>query len=270
MAFEIDGTKTPFQQLVAIMAKLRDPDGGCPWDIEQDFASIAPYTIEEAYEVSDAIDRGDMSDLRDELGDLLLQVVFHAQMAAEAGHFTVDEVAHSINEKMIRRHPHVFGSNTDIDSADAQTAAWEDVKAAERAAKGESDKPQSALDGVAVALPSLLRAEKLQKRAARTGFDWTDPSDIFDKLDEETAEVKDAVASGDASAIEDEIGDLLFVGANLARRFKVDPEQALKRANAKFERRFRLMEQLATDRGQDFSVLSLDEQEQLWQEAKKL
>jgi MazG family protein len=270
MAFEIDETKTPFQQLVAIMAKLRDPDGGCPWDIEQDFASIAPYTIEEAYEVSDAIDRGDMSDLRDELGDLLLQVVFHAQMAAEAGHFTVDEVTQSINEKMIRRHPHVFGSNTDIDSADAQTAAWEDVKAAERATKRKSDKPQSALDGVAVALPSLLRAEKLQKRAARTGFDWTDPNDIFDKLDEETAEVKDAIASGDASAIEDEIGDLLFVGANLARRFKVDPEQALKRANTKFERRFRLMEQLATNRGQDFSALSLDEQEQLWQEVKKL
>lgn len=270
MAFEVDQSKTPFEQLLAIMAKLRDPDGGCPWDLEQNFASISPYTIEEAYEVADAIDRGDMTDLREELGDLLLQVVFHSQMASEAGEFTIDDVATAINDKMIRRHPHVFADNSEIRSAQAQTSAWEDVKAAERSAKTPNDQPQSALDGVAKALPSLLRAEKLQKRAARTGFDWTDPQDIFAKLEEETGEVKEAMAARDEDAIEDEIGDLLFVCANLARRMKVDPEAALKRANAKFEGRFRAMEALARSRGVDFATLSLEEQEKYWQDVKRL
>lgn len=254
-------------RLVQIMAQLRDPDGGCPWDLEQDFSSIAPYTIEEAYEVADAIERADMPDLKEELGDLLLQVVFHSQMAKEEGHFTLSEVIHAINEKMIRRHPHVFGEE-DGRSSTEQTAAWEVVKANERAAKGKADTAASALDGVALALPALLRAEKLQKRAARVGFDWAEPEPIFDKLEEETQEVREAIKSGDPSAIEDEIGDLLFVAANLARRLKIDPEAALRGANAKFERRFRAMEELASQSGRTFSKLSLDEQELLWQSVK--
>lgn len=269
MALKDSKTISPIERLIQIMAKLRDPDGGCPWDLEQNFSTIAPYTIEEAYEVADAIERDDMADLRDELGDLLLQVVFHSQMANEAGLFSINDVADAINEKMVRRHPHVFGSDTTIKSADAQKSAWEDVKAAERSAKSETNAVESVLDGVAIALPALLRAEKLQKRAARSGFDWTNPEDIFDKLDEEVGEVREAITSGDKDAIEDEIGDLLFVGANLARRLKIDPEMALKRANQKFERRFRAMETLATDRGLVFSELNLDEQENLWQEIKK-
>lgn len=269
MAIYPDSKTTPFERLRVIMAKLRNPDEGCPWDLEQDFVSIAPYTIEEAYEVFDAIERGDMDDLRDELGDLLLQVVFHAQMAEEAGLFSVDDVATSINDKMIRRHPHVFDADADARTALAQSQAWEDVKAAERRSKHADNTPQSALDGVAKALPALLRAEKLQKRAARTGFDWTEPEDIFAKLDEEIGEVKDAMAAQDHDAIEDELGDLLFVCANLARRMDVDPEMALKRANKKFETRFRAMEQLARDRGQVFADLSLGEQEALWQDVKR-
>ena len=256
-----------FDRLREIMAQLRDPETGCPWDIEQDFASIAPYTIEEAYEVADAIEREDFADLKDELGDLLLQVVFHSQMAAEAGHFTVDDVAQAINDKMVRRHPHVFEA-ADGRDANGQTEAWETIKAKERASKQGTTESASALDGVARALPALMRAEKLQKRAARTGFDWTEPRDILSKLDEETREVTDAIDGGNIDEIEDEIGDLLFVAANLARRFKLDPEIALRKANAKFERRFRAMELLATSRGERFSELNLDDQDKLWGDVK--
>ncbi|KCZ94649.1 nucleoside triphosphate pyrophosphohydrolase [Hyphomonas johnsonii] len=255
-------------ELLEIMARLRDPDGGCPWDLEQDFASIAPYTIEEAYEVSDAIDRGDMAELRDELGDLLFQVVFHSQMASEQGLFDFADVADAIIAKMVRRHPHVFES-VDGRSADEQTTAWEVMKARERAAKQSNPDTPSALDGVALALPALLRAEKLQKRAARVGFDWTEAEPIFDKLIEETQEVKDAIASGNRDDIEDEVGDLLFVAANLGRRLGIDPEVALRRANAKFERRFKAMEQTASDNGEDFAGLTLDEQESYWQRVKR-
>lgn len=257
-----------FVRLLDIMARLRSPDGGCPWDLEQTFQSIAPYTIEEAYEVADAIERGNMNDLREELGDLLFQVAFHSQMATEEGAFEAADVAAAINEKMVRRHPHVF-ETTDNRSADDQIVAWEIVKAEERAAKAQGEDAASALDGVALSLPALLRAEKLQKRAARTGFDWTEAEQIFDKLDEETAEVKEAIASGEEDAIMDEVGDLLFVAANLARRLNIDPEVALRQANAKFERRFRAMESLAADRGKDFASLDLDAQENLWKAVKK-
>lgn len=256
---------SPFAKLVDLMARLRDPVAGCPWDLEQDFKTIAPYTIEEAYEVLDAIETGNMSELREELGDLLLQVVFHSQMAQEAGYFNIDDVATAINEKMIRRHPHVFGAAAERTSA-MQKGAWEAQKAAERASKTMTI---SALDGVANALPALLRAEKLQKRAARTGFDWTNPEDIFEKLAEETAEVREAMQEEDLAHIEEEIGDLLFVTANLARRLNVDPEAALRRANAKFTRRFHAMEALAVDQGTPFETLRIDQQEALWQAAKR-
>jgi len=265
------GSPSPFAQLIEIMTRLRDPQTGCPWDIKQDFASIAPYTIEEAYEVLDAIERGNMEDLREELGDLLLQVVFHSQMAKEAGHFEIDDVAMAINDKMIRRHPHVFG-DADARDAKGQTLAWEAQKAAERAAKAEATGTEqditSALDGVASALPALTRAEKIQKRAARSGFDWDKAETIFDKLDEETLEVREAMASGDKDAIEDEIGDLLFVVSNLARHLRIDPELALRRANGKFERRFRAMERAASDRGETFSDLDINAQEAYWQQVK--
>jgi len=258
-----------FTQLTTIMARLRTPETGCPWDLEQSFATIAPYTIEEAYEVADAISRGDMGELCDELGDLLLQVIFHAQMASETDAFSISDVIDAINSKMIRRHPHVFSETRDMLTAQEQTEAWEIQKARERAT-GDNNEDASALSGVALALPALMRAEKLQKRAARTGFDWTEAEQIFAKLDEETAEVKQAIAEGDQDAIEDEIGDLLFVCANLARRMEIDPETALRRANGKFESRFRSMEKLATNEGAVFSALNLDEQEALWQRVKKL
>jgi nucleoside triphosphate diphosphatase len=254
--------------LVDVMARLRDPVTGCPWDLEQNFASIAPYTLEEAYEVADAIARGNVSDLREELGDLLFQVVFHSQIAADTGAFTITDVARGISDKMIARHPHVFAAADGRDAA-AQTTAWEAMKADERAARRIPGEAISALDGVALALPALLRAEKLQKRAARTGFDWTETAPIFDKLTEETEEVRVAIASGDTDAIEDEIGDLLFVAANLARRLNVDPEAALRRANAKFERRFRAMEAAATADGIDFNALDIDTQEAYWQRVKR-
>lgn len=263
-----DRAAREFARLLDIMSRLRSPDGGCPWDLEQTFRTIAPYTIEEAYEVADAIEREDMGDLREELGDLLFQVAFHSQMASEEGAFEAADVAAAINEKMIRRHPHVFDAADDR-SSDDQIVAWEVMKAAERASKAKSKESHSALDGVALSLPALMRAEKLQKRAARTGFDWAEPEPIFDKLDEETQELKEAMASGDAEAILDEMGDLLFVAANLARRLNVDPEIALRQANAKFERRFRAMEALASERGQDFTALDLDTQEALWQDVKK-
>ncbi len=256
----------PFEKLAAVMRTLRSPNGGCPWDVEQTFDTIAPYTIEEAYEVADAIARQNMADLKEELGDLLFQVVFHSQMADEAGFFDVNDVAEAIVTKMLRRHPHVFTQSDDRNS-EAQTLAWEEMKAAERAEKSET---VSALDGIAIALPALLRAEKLQKRAARVGFDWKETSPIFAKLDEEIAEVKEAIDSKDQNAIEDEIGDLLFVCANLARRLKIDPETALRKANAKFERRFRGMEELAGKRREEFSSLDLERQEALWQDVKAL
>jgi len=243
---------SPIDRLLAIMARLRDPATGCEWDSVQTFATIAPYTIEEAYEVDDAIRRGDLADLKDELGDLLLQVVFHARMAEEAGAFDFADVATAISEKMERRHPHLFGS-----ADEGGHHLWEQIKAEERGAKGHA----SALDGIALALPALLRAEKIQKRAARTGFDWPDPSGARAKIDEELAEVE--AASPDQRA--EEIGDLLFATVNWARKLGVDPETALHAANAKFERRFRAMEDVA---GDAFGSLDLVAQEELWQRVK--
>jgi MazG family protein len=254
----------PFRDLVALMARLRTPGTGCPWDIEQTFETIAPYTIEEAYEVADAIQRRDMGELKSELGDLLFQSVFHARMAEEAGHFDIDDVVRGLVAKMVDRHPHVFG-DASIDSAEAQTGAWEVMKAAERAQKAK-DGPGSALDGVAVALPALMRAEKLTKRAGRVGFDWPSPEPVLDKLQEEIGELKEAIAEPkpDQAHIAEELGDMLFVVANLCRKLGVDPEEALRGANAKFVKRFAGMEELARSRGQDFASLSLDEQEDLW------
>lgn len=262
------------ETLLAVMARLRDPERGCPWDVKQDFASIATYTIEEAYEVAEAIDRGDLGDLKDELGDLLLQVVFHAQMANEQGAFAFADVVAAINDKMIRRHPHVFG-DASVEDADAQTAAWEKMKAAERAAKRrDSDAPPSALDDVPRALPEWQRALKLQKRGANVGYDWPDATPVIAKLEEELEEVREALAMPASperqDALEDEIGDLLFVAMNLARKAKVDPGTALRRANAKYERRFRQMEALARADGREFGALSLDEQSALWNAAKRI
>ena len=249
----------PIDRLLAIMARLRDPVSGCDWDRAQDFASIAPYTIEEAYEVADAIAREDMTALREELGDLLLQVVFHARMAEEAGHYCFADVARAIADKLETRHPHIFG---DADATDEhQTQRWERLKDAERRAKGAS----SAIDGVALALPELMRAEKLQKRAARVGFDWPDAAGPVDKVREELQEVLDAAPE----ELLEEAGDLLFAAVNLTRKLGLDAELALRAANAKFERRFRAMEQLASERGLDFASLSLDEQEALWQAVKQ-
>ena len=252
-------------RLLDIMSRLRDRERGCPWDVEQTFATIAPYTIEEAYEVADAIERGDMVGLRDELGDLLLQVVFHAQMAREAGDFAFGDVVASICDKMVRRHPHVFGE-TRIDDAAAQTKAWEDHKQKEREASGDA----SALAGIARGLPEWLRALKLQQRAARVGFDWPDVDPVFDKLHEELDEVRAELTAPerDMARLEDEIGDVLFVCANLARHAKVDPGAALRRANAKFERRFRRMEALAAERGTSLKALDLQQQDALWDAAK--
>ena len=262
------------QRLLAIMARLRDPDGGCPWDLAQDFSSIAPYTIEEAYEVADAIDRGDMAALREELGDLLLQVVFHAQMAGEAGGFGFADVARAISDKMERRHPHVFGDAQRGD-AGAVRASWEEIKRAERVAAGDGDR--SALAGIARGLPEWQRAVKLQERAARTGFDWPGPAPVLAKLEEELAEVRaefDALArTPDDAAVrgrlEDELGDLLFVAANLARHGGVDVGGALRRANHKFERRFRAMETLAAAEGARVDGLALEAQEALWERVKR-
>jgi len=261
-------------RLVAIMARLRHPERGCPWDLEQDFASIAPYTIEEAYEVAEAIAQNDMAALKEELGDLLLQVVFHARMAEEAGHFALADVAQAIADKMIRRHPHVFGS-IEMRSAEAQTAAWEALKAAERRVKAEAngagaDRPHSALDGVGLALPALTRAAKIQGRAARVGFDWGAAAPVLDKIAEEIAELRrELEGSGGNDRIEDETGDLLFAVVNLARHLKIDPEAALRKATAKFERRFRRVEERLAARGKAPSETSLDEMEAEWQGAKR-
>ena len=253
--------------LLAIMARLRDPQDGCPWDVEQDFDSIANYTLEEAHEVVDAIDRRDFDDLRDELGDLLLQVVFHARMAEEAGHFDFADVVAAISDKMVRRHPHVFADASYADVAE-QTRAWETIKATERKRKGEAD--TSALAGIARGLPPWRRAQKLQQRAARTGFDWPDAGPVLDKLDEEVTELRaEFAATPDAERIEDELGDVLFVLVNVARHAKVDFARALRHANAKFERRFRAMETLASNEGRPLGARTLPEQEVLWQQAKQ-
>jgi len=262
-----------FDRLVAVMAKLRDPDGGCPWDLEQNFSSIAPYTIEEAYEVADAIDRGDMNDLKSELGDLLLQVVFHARMAEENGDFDADQVADAIAEKMIRRHPHVFGGEA-IETADAQTLAWEDQKAQEREARAAADgRRPSVLDDVAIGLPALTRALKLQKRAARVGFDWADAELVIDKLREEILELEDELKVNskpvNQDRVRDEVGDLLFTCVNIARQLGIDPEGALKDGNAKFERRFRQLEDDISAAGSSPEALTLDQLEEAWQTAKR-
>lgn len=257
----------PIERLRTIMARLRDPAGGCPWDLQQNFATIAPYTIEEAYEVADAIDRGDFDDLRDELGDLLFQVVFHAQLAAETGRFDFNDVAAAICAKMERRHPHVFGDLMVNDAAE-QTRLWEQHKRSERGA----DPDRSALAGIARGLPEWQRALKLQKRAAAVGFDWPEVSQVIDKLREEIAEVEvelAAPAGADAERLNDEVGDLLFVLVNLARHLDVDVSRALRGANRKFEQRFRAMEALAAASGQSFAELSLDQQEALWQRVKR-
>ncbi|MEL1265569.1 nucleoside triphosphate pyrophosphohydrolase [Pseudoxanthomonas putridarboris] len=262
--------ETDIAALLAIMARLRDPDGGCPWDLEQDFGTIAPYTIEEAYEVADAIDRHDLPALKDELGDLLLQVVFHAQMAQEQGAFAFGDVVAAICDKMVRRHPHVFG-DASFEDAEAQTVGWEAIKAAERKAAGEQD--ASALAGVSRGLPEWQRAVKLQSRAARVGFDWPGPQPVIAKLHEEIEEVRAEFARGDVAdnreRLEDEIGDLLFVAANLARHARVDVGSAMRRANLKFERRFRAMEAFAAADGTALSALSLEQQEALWQRVKQ-
>ena len=286
-----DATQSRMRELLIIMERLRAADG-CPWDKVQTFASIAPYAIEEAYEVADAIERGDMRHLRDELGDLLFQVVFHAQIASEANQFDFEAVAGAICDKLLRRHPHVFGSSGPLTQAE-QSVVWEDIKAAERSAAnaersaanaehGAANAERGHLDGVPQALPALMRAYKLSKRAARAGFDFEHAGQTADKVAEELAEVRDAAAQsapeknapaqtpGRATPeIFEEIGDLLFAAANLARKLDVDAEAALRSANAKFERRFRGMESLAMRRGEIFADLNLDAQERLWQEVKR-
>jgi len=249
------------------MAQLRDPDEGCSWDLQQNFASIAPYTIEEAYEVADAIARNNLTDLQEELGDLLLQVVFHSQMAQEQAAFNFDDVAKGIVAKLIRRHPHIFSDAT-FDNPEDVKAAWEAAKAHERAQKNPTD-DESALADVALALPALTRADKIQDRAARVGFDWPDVHPVWDKLNEEISEVREAVASDKPSAVEDEIGDLLFTVVNLARHLKVDPEVSLSRSTAKFEKRFRRVEQLAASQNSRFNELDLPALDALWDTAKK-
>ena len=260
--------REPITRLLAVMAWLRDRQHGCPWDVDQTFRTIAPYTIEEAYEVADAIARDDMAALKEELGDLLLQVVYHAQMAREAGAFGFEEVAQAIADKMVDRHPHVFG-DVKIDTAEAQTVSWEARKAAERAAK-EKGEPAGTLDGVARALPALLRAEKIQKRAARVGFDWKRTGPVFDKIEEELGELRAELAAGDVDQerLADELGDVLFAVANLARHCRVDPEAALRATNDKFERRFRHIEKRLAETGRKPAEVTLQEMEALWQEAK--
>jgi ATP diphosphatase len=268
-------TMTPSKNitdLIAIMARLRTPEIGCPWDVAQDFRSIAPYTIEEAYEVADAIERGDFDDLRDELGDLLLQVVFHARMAEEAGRFDFGDAVESITRKLIRRHPHVFG---DLEAADAAEVKhrWEAIKAeekAERHARGSNNVPNGLLADVPVALPALTRAVKLQRRAGTVGFDWNDPHAVIAKIREELAELEQELSDGEErERLEDELGDLLFAAVNLARHLSVEPEAALRRANAKFERRFRHIETELERAGRRPQDASLDEMEALWVEAKR-
>jgi nucleoside triphosphate diphosphatase len=264
-------------RLIEIMAALRTPETGCPWDLEQNFASIAPYTVEEAYEVADAIARGDRLDLKDELGDLLLQVVFHARMAEEEGAFAFPDVVEAITAKLIRRHPHVFGEARDLSPAQVK-ALWHQIKAQEKADKAaarrlaglpERVEEKGVLAGVTQALPALTRAWKLQARASTVGFDWNDARLVLDKVREETAEIDEALASGDKAAIVEEIGDLLFVVANLARHVDADPEGCLQAANAKFERRFKGIEQKLEQQGRTAGQADLAELEALWQQVKR-
>jgi len=261
--------REPMARLLAVMAWLRDRQHGCPWDVEQTFRTIAPYTIEEAYEVADAIDRDDLGALKEELGDLLLQVVYHAQMAHESGAFGFADVASAIADKMVDRHPHVFG-DARVATAEAQTVSWEARKATERAAKRAGAEPAGTLDGVARALPALLRAEKIQKRAARVGFDWKQTGPVIDKIDEELGELRAELEAGDVdqARLTDELGDVLFAVANLARHCKIDPEAALRATNDKFERRFRHIERRLAEAGRKPADATLEEMEALWQEAK--
>lgn len=264
------------QDLLNLMARLRDPQYGCPWDLKQDYASIVPHTLEEAYEVADAIERGDFEDLRGELGDLLFQVVYYSQLAREEGRFDFPAVVDGITRKLVRRHPHVFPTG-DLHApletprlSDAQVKSrWEEIKAQERAEKAEAPEQLSLLDDVPGVLPALSRAAKLQKRAAQVGFDWPDALPVVDKVREELDEVLEAMASADAAAMAEEIGDLLFVSVNLARHLKVDPESALRGANAKFERRFRFIEQALRDSGRRIEDCNLEEMDMLWGEAKR-
>lgn len=251
-------------KLLEVMRKLRDPESGCPWDVAQDFSTIAPYTIEEAYEVADAIEREDFDELRSELGDLLFQVVFYAQMASEKGYFDFDEVAGGISDKMIRRHPHVFGSDGERATGKVD-GSWEEIKEQERAAHGD----ESALAGVAKALPSLKRAQKLGKRASRVGFDWPDTEGVKLKIQEEMGELEEAVGTREPAKIEEELGDVLFAVVNLARHLDIDPEKALTGANSKFERRFRAMEADIGAEGLEFRKMSLESLEMHWRKAKQ-
>ncbi len=257
---------SPIDRLLSIMAALRTPETGCPWDLEQSFATIAPYTIEEAYEVADAIAQGNLVSLKEELGDLLFQVVFHARMAEEQGAFDFNDVVQGLSDKMEARHPHVFGTHA-IETAEQQTQNWEAMKAKERAAKRADD--PSLLADIPLALPALMRAEKLTKRAARVGFDWPSLNEVFEKLTEEIGETQEAIAEGDQAHIEEEIGDVLFVLANLARKAKIDPEVALRSANAKFERRFRWIEEALQRDGKTPETSSLEEMDGLWNLAKR-
>ena len=263
-------------RLLEIMAALRTPVSGCPWDLEQDFASIAPYTLEEAYEVVDAIERGDLADLKDELGDLLLQVVFHARMAEEQGAFAFPDVVAAITRKLVRRHPHVFGDTRNMSPEEVKNL-WDEIKREEKAerrgARDAMGLPADAheagfLGGIPTALPALTRAQKLTAKAAKVGFDWPDAMQVIDKIHEELEEVKEASSSGERDRIEDEIGDLLFSVTNLARHFGIDPERALRRTNAKFERRFTSVEQALGSQGRSLNEASLDEMEKLWVAAK--
>ncbi len=260
----------PVTRLLAIMEKLRSREGGCPWDMEQTFATIAPYTIEEAYEVADAIEKEDWEGLKDELGDLLFQVVFHSQMASEEGRFAFDDVARAIGDKMVRRHLHVFGDQAGIDSAAKQTVNWEAQKSTERRANAEAEgRRYSALDGMTTGLPALTRAAKLQKRAARVGFDWPDADHVIADIDEELDELKQAIdGGGDTERLEDELGDVLFTVVNLARHLGVDPEKALRVTNAKFERRFRHVENRLAEDGTSTEDATLESMDRLWNEAK--
>jgi nucleoside triphosphate diphosphatase len=253
-------------RLIEIMARLRDPEHGCPWDLRQDFRTIAPYTIEEAYEVADAIEKEDFVSLREELGDLLFQTIYHARLAEEKGLFAFADIAAAISDKMVRRHPHVFGEEA-ARSLEAHSSAWEEHKAAERRAKAGAA-PESVLDGVAIALPALKRAVKIQSRAARIGFDWTEAEPIFDKIAEEIAEIRAEMPGGSAQRREEELGDLLFAVANLARHLKIDAEAALRKATSKFERRFRRIEELLVAAGLKPGAASLAQMETFWEQAK--